>query len=102
MSTEEKHIFEWEPGKELNTAKAAVSKEKLQEIFSAIKNQYEPATADDATVRMTTKQIFNKIFSFYPSEFNPDVIYELMQEANFKYEITGSSMNFYWLLKEKS
>ena len=82
--------------------KVTASQTTIEEIFLKVMESYSVSNAEDADVRMTTAQIHAKVFAFYPSEcFTPDLIYGLMKKAGFTFEVTGSEMDFYWLLKEK-
>src|SRR5712672_2936472 len=99
---EDKTSFEWEPGKELDAKKVAAAKCVLSEIISIIKNHYEPTTSeDDTAIRMSTIEIFNRIYSFSPGEYTPDIVFDMLRESGFKFEVASSTMDFNWLLKEK-
>jgi hypothetical protein len=99
--SEKSNTIEWEIPKK-NEAQLKSMLFRLDEIFSKLMEQYEPATPETAELRMTTQQIYSQMISFFPSEYTAEVICDLMKKSGFTFEIAGSGMDFYWLLKAKS
>jgi hypothetical protein len=73
------------------------------EIIEAFCKRYSPAAdMTEAGIFLTTTEIYNEVISHYPNpEITETMVYELLIDSDFKYDVLHGSSKFVWLLKSK-
>lgn len=73
----------------------------LIEIIEEFSKTYLIATNDNATIRLTTSEVCEKIRDFYPGEFLNNEIYNVLRDKGYNFKPIGDTdIIFYWLFKK--
>ena len=70
-------------------------------LMTEIGRLFEPAACvEEAGLQLTTKQVFDRLQTFYPSMFySVMAVFNSLKQLGFKYEDPYRNMNFVWLFK---
>ncbi|RZK36038.1 MAG: hypothetical protein EOO57_07975 [Hymenobacter sp.] len=70
-------------------------------LMAEIGKRFEPANSlEEAGLQLTTKEVFDRLQTFYPSLFySVQLVFNALKELGFKYEDPYRDMNFVWLFK---
>lgn len=74
--------------------------EKEFDFSNIILQSFEPATESNATVRLTTNEIIQRIYEHTGIKPTAKDLYQKLESLNFIFA-TSSDMEFHWLLKQK-
>lgn len=92
------------PGFIIMTEKENKTDAFLGDVFNYILSKYKPAiSAEDATVKLTTADIFTQLQQLCPSSaYDAEDVYYMMDSSGFKYHSQGNDLSFVWLMKPRS
>jgi hypothetical protein len=70
-------------------------------LMEEIGKRFEPAASlEEAGLQLTTKEVFDRLQTFYPSLFySVQLVFNALKELGFKYDDPYRNMNFVWLFK---
>ncbi len=78
--------------------------EKLcTEIIEAFSKRYSPAESmKEADTFLTTSEIYNEVIAHFPDPgVTEAMVFELLTDSEFKYDVIKGSSKFVWMLKSK-
>jgi hypothetical protein len=70
-------------------------------LMDEIGRRFERATTlDEAGLQLTTQQVFERLQTFYPSEYySPRLVFDGLTKLGFTYDDPFKDMNYVWLFK---
>lgn len=76
--------------------------EHVQYLFEIITEKFSPSTRTEATVKKTTRQIYEELQESLPSKsFSQDDLFQFLFQSGFKCDGNGQDFEFVWLMEPK-
>ena len=74
----------------------------VNHLFSFFMSRFAPASSSsDATLQLSTYQIFEQMQEHCPGAYTAKDIYDLLFKAGYKFDTPGGELAFVWMLKNK-